>query len=433
MPVLVLGFAAASFAYGSLLRGTDVVVNEVAIVRGAPDATEATAQVYFGIFSPTRATYRVDLPQGALLASPISNTGTTSTALDIVQGTGPERPSSVRNLAVGVGSIRIVRAQLPIAGPRMKANLTLEGTTLTGTFENASDQELEGVAIVLGTSVVVLGDVPARTTRDVRLPIQDNRFGSGLADQVVGASFDTTSEAGIRRQTRYAMVQQLTFDPMGFGSTLPADQAVILAFGRGQTLDLNVGSQAPRRNGNTLYYVPVGLNVRGNVTFAADLLRSTVVDSDAQFFSKDRFFLNMGPGKATMAYRPIPFDGTFTASEIRFSLGAGGGSGPLPIAGETVEPLTEVPEPCIDLAGEVPEGCVPPRDDFLPEVEVFDRTGEGAWRRLPRLAGEASYKLADPSRYVDPASGQVLVRFVHENQQSSSSFGFQLALVGEVE
>jgi hypothetical protein len=67
MPVLVLAFAAASFGYGSILRGTDVVINEIAIVRGAPDATEATANVYFGIFSPTRSTYQVDVPQGAQL------------------------------------------------------------------------------------------------------------------------------------------------------------------------------------------------------------------------------------------------------------------------------------------------------------------------------------------------------------------------------
>ena len=90
MPVLVLAFAAASFGYGALLRGTDVMVNEVAIVRGAPDATEATAQVYFGVFSPTRSTYRVDLPQGPLLASPINSDpfGLGSGSLDIVQGTG---------------------------------------------------------------------------------------------------------------------------------------------------------------------------------------------------------------------------------------------------------------------------------------------------------------------------------------------------------
>ena len=40
-----------------------LLVSRVRGQRSAPDATEATAQVYFGIFSPTRATYRVDLPR----------------------------------------------------------------------------------------------------------------------------------------------------------------------------------------------------------------------------------------------------------------------------------------------------------------------------------------------------------------------------------
>ena len=89
-------------------RGTDVVVNEVAIVHGAPDATEATAQVYFGIFSPTRATYRVDVPQGALLAAPDQRRSLRPGHDDPRHPPGnaaPEQPSAVRNLSVGTGSI----------------------------------------------------------------------------------------------------------------------------------------------------------------------------------------------------------------------------------------------------------------------------------------------------------------------------------------
>lgn len=434
MPVLVLAFAAASFGYGSFLRGTDVVVNEVAIVRGAQDATEATAQVYFGVFSPTRSTYQVRVPQGALLASPINGDpfGLGSATLDLIQGTGPERPSVVRNLAVGTGSLRIVRAELPIAGPRMKADLRLEGTSLTGTFENASDQALEGVAVVLGSSVAILGDVPAHSTRDVRLQVRDNPFGAGLADQVVGSSFDTTSEAGIRRSTRYSMVNQLTWDPMGMGQgTLPADQAVVLAFGTGQVLDLDLGSSAPRRNANVLYYVPVGIGIEGEVTFAADLLKSTVIDTDAMFFGKERNFLNMDVGSATIAYRPIPFEGRFDVAEVRISLGTGGN--PLVAAGgDAITPLPTIPDNCTDPTNTLPEGCEPRRDDFLPEVDVFDLT-DGAWKRLPRMTAEKGYTLSDPDRYVDPSTGQMLVRFVNDNPESSIGFQFQLALEGDVE
>jgi hypothetical protein len=434
MPVLVVAFAAASFGYGAFLRGTDVVVNEVAIVRGAPNATEASAQVYFGVFSPTRSTYQVNLPQGALLASPINGDpfGLGTGLLDLVQGTGPERPSSVRNLAVGTGSLRIVRAELPVAGPRMRADLRLEGNVLTGTFENASDQVLEGVAVALGTSVAVLGDVQPNATVQVRLTVRENPFGSNLADQVVGASFDETTEAGVRRATRYRMVNQLTFDPTGMGGGgLPPDQAVILAFGRQELLDLQVGSVEPRRNGNVLYYVPIGIDIRGQVTFSTDLLRPTVVDSDAMFFSKERSFLSMGAGSATLAYRPIPFEGRFTASEIRMLLGTGGNVLPT-LGGKTVVPLDEIPVNCTDLNNALPEGCEPRRDDFLPEVEVFDVTS-GTWARLPRLAADAGYTLAEPTRYVDPSSGQMLVRFINDNPESSVGFGFQVALAGEVE
>jgi hypothetical protein len=97
-----------------------------------------------------------------------------------------------------------------------------------------------------------------------------------------------------------------------------------------------------------------------------------------------------------------------------------------------VAPLGEIPVNCTDLNNALPEGCEPRRDDFLPEVEVFDQTS-GAWGRLPSLDADAGYTLADPSRYVDPSSGQMLVRFVNDNPESSVGFSFQVALVGEVE
>lgn len=435
MPLLVLAFTAASFGYGFLLRGTDVVVNEVAIVRGAPDATEATAQVYFGVFSPTRATYQVSLPQGALLASPINGDpfGQGTTTLDIVQGTGPERPSMVRNLSVGTSSLRIVRAELPVTGPLMHVSLTLESNTLKGTFQNASDENLESVAIVLGSAVATLGDVDAHATVNVSLPVRDNPFGAGLADQIVGAPFDQTTESGVRRAIRYGMINQLTFDPTGqfSGSSLSADQAVVLAFGRTNLLDVQLGAQQPRRSANVLYYVPVAIKVHGPVTFSSDLLRPTVVDSDAQFFGKDRFFLNMGLGTATLSYRPIPFDGTFSVSQIRLSLSTGGNI--VPAGGKEIAPLPIIPVKCTDPGNTTPAGCEPSRNDGLPEVELFDRSGDGAWVRLPRLAAEAGYTLKDPSRYVDPATGQVLVRFVSDSAEGSVGFSFQLALVGDVE
>jgi hypothetical protein len=168
----------------------------------------------------------------------------------------------------------------------------------------------------------------------------------------------------------------------------------------------------------------------GFSTFLGDLLWSSVVVG--LFFSKERVFLSMGAGTATLAFQPIPFDGTFNLSEVRVQLGGGGN--PIPGAiGQPVSPLTEVPVPCTDSKNSIPEGCQPPRIDALPEVEVFDRSGDGAWVRLPRLESEATYALTNPTRYVDPMTGRLLVRFVNDNPEMSANFGFQVAIVGTVE
>jgi hypothetical protein len=265
----------------------------------------------------------------------------------------------------------------------------------------------------------------------VRLVMAANPFGPGVPDQVIGAAFDSADEAGIRRMVRYNMVSQLTYDPNGmFTGALPAEQAVILAFGRDSQVDVTVSGTEPRHQANVMYYVPVGVVVRGRVTFEGDLISSTVVEADALFFSKERGFLNMDAGSATIAYRPIPFDGTFAVSELRLSLSQGGGV--MPPGGKPVVPLPSPPVTCTDIAGTIPEGCQPARQDFLPEVELFDRTGDGSWVRLPRLEPEAAYTVDDPGRYVDPSTGGVLVRFVNENLQGGVGFGFQLALSGEV-
>jgi hypothetical protein len=206
---------------------------------------------------------------------------------------------------------------------------------------------------------------------------------------------------------------------------------VVLAFTGEDVLGVKVQGQEPRRTSNALYYLPVPMTIQGKVTFQSDLIRQTILSSDAMFFGKGGpGMINMGAGTVTVAYRPIAFEGAFVPSELRFALSSGNVL--VPAAGKEIAPLPSIPPTCTDVANTTPAGCVAKRDDFLPDVEILDRSGGGAWVRLPRVAGDASYTLADPSRYVDPASGQVLVRFVNDNPDASLSFGLALAITGEV-
>lgn len=435
MPVLIAVFAVSAYGFGTALRGNDLIVNEVAIVRGAPGATEGTAQVYLGIFSPSRATYQVQVPGGALLATPISGdftVGGDAGTLDVVQGD----PSLIRNLSVGFSSLRTIRAESATTVPLLEAQLSLEDGVLRGTIRNRSDQVLEKVAVVLGGSVAVVGDIAANAETAVTLRPSGNPFFQSLSDRIFGQVFfgdsSQLTDEGLRMRVRHAVVDQLTYDPMwGNLGSLSASSPVILAWGREAVLDVRVENQTARRNANVLYYLPVDLAIRGTTTFPNDLIQSTVVSSDAAFFSKDPFSVNMGVGSATIAYQPITFEGRLAATELQLALNFGGNSFPVgdPVS---VAGLDETPVPCTDLANTEPPGCQPPRLDGIPEIELFDRTGEGAWVRLPHLGQGSAYVIEEPARYVDGASGQVLVRFVNEMRESSVGFQFQLSISGVI-
>src|SRR5262245_7732470 len=381
------------------------------------------------------------MPGGALLSAPVNGDffGGQGAALDVVQG----EPSRVRNLSVGFGSLRTVRAETPAEVPLIHADLQLVDGTVTGTIKNDSTKTLESPAVVLGGSVVVLPDIAPGATGDVKLRVSSNFFGTALSDKVVGQVFFndavSSNEKQRRNQTRHRIIDQLTYDPM-FGNlgSLPSDVPVVLAWGRDPIVDVEIEGQQPTRAANVLYYIPVGMRIRGETTFGSDLMRSTVLSADAGFFSKDPYSMSFGQGTVTMAYRPIPFEGSFTPRKVLLSMGFGGegigGTGVViePVA-PTPAPSCEAPCPSDDSSRNGGKGGFPDPNGFdgLPDTEVLDRT-TGTWMRLPHLNGGATYGLKDPAKYVDPSTGTIQLRFVN-NRQDAVGMSFNVVLQGEVE
>jgi hypothetical protein len=433
MPVLIAVFAVAAYGFGAQLRGSDVIVNEVAIVRGSPGTPDGRAQVYLGVFSPSRGTYQVRIPGGALLSTPISGDffggDGSGASLDVLQGD----PARVRDLAVGFGSLRAIRAETAVELPLIEARLAVIDGRLSGTVRNTSEQPLEKAAVVLGSTVALLDDIAPGAVAVVDVDVSTTGFlGQSLSDLLVGQAFfrDPSGQGPetMRNYVRRSIIDQLTFDPM-FGTTnqLPAEGPVILAWGTTHVLDVRIEGQDPRRTGTVLYYLPTPLEVRGRMTFRADLMRSTVVATDALFFSKDPYSLNFGRGSATISYRPVTFDGSLTVSRLVLNLAWPGDSGPGGSPTE-IEALDEIPPPCdpdesVDCANAVFDG--------MPEIEVREVGQDGEWRRLPHLSSGLRYVLKDPARFVDPGSGSVLVRFVNEVSEGVG-FPFSVELEGSV-
>jgi hypothetical protein len=425
VPSLIVVFTVGSFGIGALLRGSDVIVHEVAIVRGAPDSERATVQSYLGIFSPSRATFQIRVAGDALLASPMNGdifgTGTTA-ALDVLQGD----PSRVRDLAVGFGSLRTVRAEASAAGPRVVGELRLEDGRILGTVTNRSNQTLLAPAVVLGSSAVQLPDMAPGASADVDMAITNNMVNqTSLSDKVIGQmnwNGMGMSEDDQRKVVRRAVIDQISIDPMtGFPFSLAGDSVMFLAWGADPVVPLEIQGQHVRREANILYQVPLPLAVKGPVVFRNDLLRATVVEVNAIFFNKDPWTISFGTGDIRLAYRPIPFEGTFVPSSVKVAMTMGGDTS-MP-AGNPVA-LAETVR-CDPAAA----GCVAVGDG-LPELEVLDvRTG--AWIQFEHLGQGTVYELRDAARWVDPASGELQVRFVNA-RQDGIGFQFPVTIEGTV-
>ena len=428
MPILIVVFAAGAYAYGAALRGSDVIVNEIAIVRGAPGATEGAAQAYLGVFSPTRSVYQVSVPGGALLSTSLNGdiVGGVGTAslLDVLQGD----PARVRNLQVGFGSLRTIRAETPVTVPLIQTDLRLEDGRLRGTIKNASAQRLERPAVVLGQTVAVLDDIEPGAEASVDVPVQFGQFAQSLSDKVVGPLLGNETSMTpelARTYVRHYMVDQLTFDTnMGTTNLLTADGPVVLAWDTSEVLAVEIAGQKPKHLGNVLYYLPAPLAIHGRTTFRSDLLRSTVIETDAVVFNRDATSINFGRGSVTMAYRPIGFEGRMTTT--RLAIGLNSGEKGLAVAPVPAKPLASIPPACEPSAS---DDCVSDVTDGLAEVELFDIEA-GAWKRLPHFQSGTQYAIDSPARYVD-TTGTILVRFV--NDVSDSGFSVDVSITGDVE
>jgi hypothetical protein len=429
MPLLIVAFAVGAYGFGTFLRGSDLIVNEVAIVRGAPGTTEGTAQAYLGVFSPARDTYQLRVPGGALLSSPISGDffggDGTSASLDVLQGD----PARVRDLAVGFGTLRTIRAETAVVVPLVQADLRLEDGRLRGTVTNGSDETLQKPAVVLGGTVATLTDLAPGATATVDVQVQPVQMGQQLSDRIVGPIFfgdpNQMGEDANRLYARHTIIDQLTYDPnFGFSGQLPADGPVVLAWTDRALLPVEIEGHAPRRTGNVLWFLPADIAMSGSATFRNDLLRSTVISSDAAFFSKDPFSINFGRGTAELSYRPIAFDGPIRATEL--AIGLNFGEPGFEVDPKRIDPLPEIPPACDD--GEAGCGEV---FDGLPEVELYDLVA-GAWKRLPHLEGGSRYAVNGPERFVDASTGTVLLRLVNEHSDGVG-FSLDLAISGELE
>ena len=226
-PALVVAFSAGSYGIGSSMKGSDIIVNEVSVVRTTSGASAASVSTYAGVFSPSRSTYDLTVREDALIAS-LSNVFDGS-GQPVEHATEQGDPSHLRGLSVSVFGLQGIRAETVIPyQPALDVSWHHEGKRITGTVTNTSDEPISDVAVIAAGGAAKIGDLQPSASHDFSVTI--TAFdGSPASDRVYGVQ--TGEFSGTDRElqvlTRRQVIDSLVGSNAGFGKfgEVPGGQA----------------------------------------------------------------------------------------------------------------------------------------------------------------------------------------------------------------
>lgn len=426
MPVLVLVFSVGTYVVGMGLKGTDVIVDQLAIVRAAAGTDRGLAQAYVGVFSPNRQTFDVRVADDALLANPIYQAQSQGgVPLDVVGG-GSAR---LRGYEVGFGVLRAFRAEAPVAVPRVDADLTYRDGVLEGTLTNRSEEALESVAVTWAGLATLVPELAPGASADVRLDIGDRRSSSDrLSTTVIPTATAGDQTALVRR----AVLDQVT----GYRNTLGTGglqaNPVIIAFRPEPTLDVTSGSSA-RQEGDTLYLLPAAARLDGRIVVPDPLFARSVLEMRANDVWDEGNSWSLGPGWITVELRPVVAFEDARPGYLGLAVAQDQGR-LLTGRGLDVEPLPPERQPPQDDPMSLP---VPPEGEGrpaamglqMPAFQLLDRT-TGLWVEFPEPRNGQEMRIVEPERYLDGA-GAIRLRFINRVPNSGVYFGVSARLEAE--
>lgn len=427
MPAIIGLFAIGAYAFGVVLRGSSVVVNELAIVNGSVGADRGSATVYVGVYSPTRSSFDVRVGGNVLLSAPTQQAEfdgprRDAGAVEVLLGD----PAVLRGYDVGFGVQRAFRSESAASVPRVDADLELSGDAVQGTLTNSSAESLSDVSIVWGNGIQRLGDIaPGASVAVSVAPLSAFNESIGWRMYPFNDRADTAQERSIA--ARRAIVTHLDGGwNAGFDMSASAFSSgpVVLAWASGPTLDIDVGTSADRV-GERLYLLPARVRITGPVVFSGGLLQRSAADIDAiEGFEEGGSYI-LTRGTIATELRPAGLDGVFEPTDLLVRVGSS--STRAASEGDTLAPLPAAEQP--DSESPLTSDPRPDAMATMPHLQLYDRVAE-TWLEFEPVTSSRTYRIAFPERFVDE-SGAVRVRFVVRNSQYAQ-FTFDARLEGNV-
>ena len=218
-PALVLVFSGVSYGVGASMKGSQVIVNQIAVVRSSTDGTAASVSTYAGVFSPSRASYDLTV-QGDALISALQNPNVDPTGGVQVPTYATEQgdPAHLRGLAVSVFGLQAVRAEAVIPyTPSLRVTWSVTAGAVEGRVTNDGPEAMEDVAVINSTGGTMVGTLQPGASKTFRLSLQ-NFNGASASSQVYGnIPFDMGTPGARRTVVRSQVIDAL----VGFGGQFP--------------------------------------------------------------------------------------------------------------------------------------------------------------------------------------------------------------------
>lgn len=215
-PLLVVLFTACSYGIGSTLKGGEVIVNQVSLIRSSTAGGTATVQAYAGIFSPERETFDLSVEADALMAqlrpANVPNARPTSS---VVADQGD--PARLRGLSIGVFGFEGIRADALVEHDSvLSVSWSHEDGDLVGTVTNIGDEPLSDVAYISSAGGTRVGDLGPG--EEATFTLRQNLNGSSASDSVYG--FGGFGGEGERDRT--VLLRRQVIDALvGYGGFMP--------------------------------------------------------------------------------------------------------------------------------------------------------------------------------------------------------------------
>ena len=390
-PILVIVFSGVSYGIGSSMKGSQIIVNQIAVVRSSPGGTAASVSTYAGIFSPTRASYDLTVRGDALLSALQVDQGQGVPVVNYATEQGD--PAHLRGLAVSVFGLQAVRSEAVIPyTPSLKISWAVTDAKLQGRATNAGTKPLEDVAVVSATGGTMIGRLAPGESKAFSMQIS-NLNGMSASQMIYGSvNFD-----GSPAQREVLVRSQVIDALVGYGGGFPGKVGggVSAGIDRGPflvgwqpdqaPLEMELDDQVIQRYAQTVEVLSGQPTLGpGTVTLGPSQLSSEVVATAGQ------------------ASQPQPGMVTVGNGEVTFRVG-------LPLEANRM-----VPSKVTIIAAGDPGAIFFDQQNvgaFLPNgfrMAIYD-TVAADWVDLGDLSQRSSFDVADPLHALDSA-GRILVR-----------------------